>query len=99
MGVFFQTKYSFQRHISKFRSDLGSRNVTLSEVINFYSDDNGDFVAMIGRSLNLRKPFNFWVDLASYQRLIISKEQAGIERALGSTYFARGINCLCRYFN
>ncbi|KAH3825297.1 hypothetical protein DPMN_127170 [Dreissena polymorpha] len=54
---------------------------------------------MIGRSLNLRKPFNFWVDLASYQRLIISKEQAGIERALGSTYFARGINCLRRYFN
>ncbi|XP_052212377.1 receptor-type guanylate cyclase daf-11-like [Dreissena polymorpha] len=87
---FFQTKYSFQRHISEFRSDLVSRNVTLSEVINFYSDDNGDFVAMIGRSLNLRKPFNFWVDLASYQRLIISKEQAGIERALGSTYFARG---------
>ncbi|XP_052285337.1 speract receptor-like [Dreissena polymorpha] len=87
---FFQTKFSFQRHISEFRSYLNPRNVTLSEVINFYSDDNGAFIAMIGRSLNLRKPFAFWVDLASYQNLIISKEQAGIERALGSTFFARG---------
>ncbi|KAH3817449.1 hypothetical protein DPMN_118985 [Dreissena polymorpha] len=54
---------------------------------------------MIGRSLNLRKPFAFWVDLASYQNLIISKEQAGIERALGSTFFARGMNCLYCLFN
>ncbi|KAH3823394.1 hypothetical protein DPMN_125193 [Dreissena polymorpha] len=89
-SAFFQTKATFQRHISDFRSDLDPLNATLRQVINFYSDHIAIFIAMIGRSLNLRKPFNFWVELASYQNLILSKEQAGTERALGSTYFTRG---------
>ncbi|XP_052212358.1 uncharacterized protein LOC127831412 [Dreissena polymorpha] len=88
--AFFETKSSFQRHLIEFRSELDTRNVTLREVMDFYTADNAVFITMIGRSLNLRKPFNFWVDLASYQNLVISKEQAGIERALGSTYYARG---------
>ncbi|XP_052285331.1 speract receptor-like [Dreissena polymorpha] len=86
----FQTKVILQRRIRDFRSNLDPLNTNLKQVIEFYSEVNAAFIAMIGRSLNLRKPFNFWIDLVSYQKLMISKEQAGIERALGSTYFAQG---------
>ncbi|XP_052212261.1 uncharacterized protein LOC127831333 [Dreissena polymorpha] len=89
-NAFFQTKVTLQRRISDFRSDLNPLKTNQKQVIEFYSDVNAAFIALIGRSLNIRKPFNFWIDLVSYQKLIISNEQAGIERALGSTYFAQG---------
>ncbi|XP_052760910.1 uncharacterized protein LOC128203508 [Mya arenaria] len=86
----FDTKENFLQHIIEFREKLSPKNATLREVIGFYTDDNAAFIRMIGKSLNLEKPFEFWTDIVSYQMLIFSKEQAGIERALGSTYFARG---------
>ncbi|WAR14545.1 GCY17-like protein [Mya arenaria] len=85
----FDTKENFLQHIIEFREKLSPKNATLREVIGFYTDDNAAFIRMIGKSLNLEKPFEFWTDIVSYQMLIFSKEQAGIERALGSTYFAR----------
>ena len=65
-------------------------NATLEEVIGFYTQDNKVFIEMIGKSINFQKSVSYWTTLVAYQMLIMSKEQAGIERALGSTYFARG---------
>lgn len=87
---YFQSRASFHQTIIDFRADLNPKNISLKEVIGFYTDHNAIFIRMIAQSLNLKKPFYFWTDLTSYQMLIFSKEQAGIERALGSTYFARG---------
>ena len=86
----FKTRKAFQENINKFRTNLNPDNLTLRDVIDFYSEKNAEFIRMIGKSINMEKPFKFWTDLTAYQMLIFSKEQAGIERALGSTYFARG---------
>lgn len=87
---YFLSRDIFHTNIIDFRDNLNPKNITLKEVIGFYTEHNAVFIRMIARSLNQRKPFYFWTDLTSYQMLIFSKEQAGIERALGSTYFARG---------
>lgn len=87
---FFYSKNVFHDEIRSYRARLNPRNTTLKEVIDFYSIQNSVFIKMIGKSINMEKPFSFWTELAAYQMLIVSKEQAGIERALGSTYYARG---------
>jgi hypothetical protein len=84
------TRKAFQEDINIFRAEVKAKNLTLREVINFYTEKNAAFIRMIGKSINMEKAFKFWTDLTAYQMLIFSKEQAGIERALGSTYFARG---------
>lgn len=87
---YFLSRDTFQNAITNFRDNLDPNNITLKDAIGFYSGHNSIFISMIAQSLNLKKPFQFWTDLTSYQMLIFSKEQAGIERALGSTYYARG---------
>lgn len=86
----FETRERFHEQVKEFRLDLNPRNATLRQVIDFYTSKNAVFIRMIGRSINMKKRFQFWTELTAYQMLIFSKEQAGIERALGSTYFARG---------
>ena len=90
-SVEFSSREEFHNEIIYFRDQLDPKNISLTKAIGFYTDRNTIFINMIARSLNLKKPFSFWTDITSYQMLIFSKEQAGIERALGSTYFARGL--------
>lgn len=87
---YFSSRERFHKTIIDFRNDLDPKNISVQNVIGFYTDHNAVFIRMIAKSLNLKQSFPFWTDLTSYQMLIFSKEQAGIERALGSTYFARG---------
>lgn len=84
------TRAKFHEKIRQFRSNLNPRNATLRQIVDFYTDNNAIFISMIGKSINMKKKFTFWTDLTAYQMLSFSKEQAGIERALGSTLFARG---------
>ena len=88
----FGSREQYHEAIREFRSNLDPYNATLREVIGFYTQDNRVFIEMIGKSINVEKSVSYWTSLVAYQMLIMSKEQAGIERALGSTYFARGKN-------
>lgn len=86
----FASKEVFRNSINEFRDKLDPLIITLKDVIDFYTADSTFFIDLVSNSLNLQRPFPYWAELVSYQMLIYSKEQAGIERALGSTYFARG---------
>ena len=86
----FESHDAYHEAIRKFRADLQPENATLVQVIGFYTRDNKVFIEMIGKSINFQKSVSYWTNLVAYQMIIMSKEQAGIERALGSTYFARG---------
>ena len=94
---FFMSRGAFREKIQEFRDTLDPQNATLKEVISFYTDHNAVFIDMIAESINSASEVPFWTDEVAYQMCIISKEQAGIERALGSTYFARGKLCLYMY--
>lgn len=88
--VSFKSRDHFQAYISTFRDNLDPQNVSLRQAVKFYTDINAMFIKMIAKSINIANRFEFWTELTAYQMLIISKEQAGIERAIGSTYYARG---------
>ncbi|XP_045216941.2 adenylate cyclase, aggregation specific-like [Mercenaria mercenaria] len=84
------SKLQLSEYISNFRSDLHPINTTLKEVIEFYTEINADFIAKMADFINIKRPVSFWTELAAYILITSSKEESGIERALGSTYFARG---------
>ena len=86
----FESREQYHAAIRHFRSNLDPHNATLRTVVGFYTRDNRVFIEMIGKSINVDKSVSYWTSLVAYQMLIMSKEQAGIERALGSTYYARG---------
>ena len=86
----FLSREQYHEAIREFRLALDPNNATLKDVIGFYTRDNKVFIEMIGKSINVEKSVSYWTSLVAYQMLIMSKEQAGIERALGSTYYARG---------
>ncbi|MEW8546847.1 MAG: nitrate- and nitrite sensing domain-containing protein [Candidatus Thiodiazotropha sp.] len=86
----FSSREEYHEAIQDFRLALDPTNETLTNVIGCYSRDNKVFIEMIGKSINVEKSVSYWTSLVAYQMLIMSKEQAGIERALGSTYYARG---------
>ncbi|XP_059167161.1 atrial natriuretic peptide receptor 1-like [Physella acuta] len=65
-------------------------NVTVPEVIKFYSDDNNVILKWVGQFIQHSKSGDLWKTLIGYYMLILSKEQAGAERALGSTFYALG---------
>ncbi|KAH9514180.1 hypothetical protein Btru_030477 [Bulinus truncatus] len=90
--TYFQSADDYHGRIKDFRSLVLSSsvpNVTIPQVIKFYSDDNAVIVRWVGQFIQHSKSGDLWKTLVGYYMLILSKEQAGVERALGSTYYAK----------
>ncbi|XP_055957382.1 atrial natriuretic peptide receptor 2 [Patella vulgata] len=64
-------------------------NQTIQSVIDFYTVKNTLLIKWTGASIR-KANGHVWRQSVGYHLLILSKEQAGIERALGSTFFAKG---------
>jgi hypothetical protein len=86
----FKTSRSLHDYISAHRSTLDPTNATSSTEINFYTAIIGQIIDWMADAVQHAKSGDLWRTLVAYHLLIIAKEQAGIERALGSTFFARG---------
>ncbi|KAK3583867.1 hypothetical protein CHS0354_022917 [Potamilus streckersoni] len=82
----FTSKMTFHDHIKNFRHLLDHSNLTVFDVVEFYSKDNEIFLYWIGDTVRHVQKVAFWTHLVTYHMLIVSKEQAGIERALGSAF-------------
>lgn len=80
----------FLEHITTFRNDLDPENTTVREVIEFYTDINTVLISKMEEFVKMESQYHLWTELIAYELLILSIEEVGIERALGSTYFARG---------
>nr|KAI8731826.1 CAGuanylate cyclase 32E; Guanylate cyclase soluble subunit beta-2; Receptor-type guanylate cyclase gcy-19; Head-specific guanylate cyclase; Retinal guanylyl cyclase 2; Heat-stable enterotoxin receptor; Olfactory guanylyl cyclase GC-D; Atrial natriuretic peptide receptor 2; Receptor-type guanylate cyclase gcy-9; Receptor-type guanylate cyclase Gyc76C; Receptor-type guanylate cyclase gcy-18; Receptor-type guanylate cyclase gcy-28; Speract receptor; Receptor-type guanylate cyclase gcy-29; Receptor- len=90
---YFQSVESFHARLRDFRNQVLSTtvpNMTVPQVIKFYSDDNAIIVRWVGQVIQHSKSGDLWKTLVGYYMLILSKEQAGVERALGSTFYAKG---------
>lgn len=77
-------------HITTFRNDLDPENTTVREVVEFYTDINNVLISKMAEFVKMESQYHLWTDLTAYELLILSSEEVGIERALGSTYYARG---------
>lgn len=87
---FFQSRESYRVHLTDYRNNLNSLNETIRGVIDFYSADINLMIGWVGSTVKDSQSESAWQDLTAYHMLLLSKEQAGIERALGSTFYARG---------
>ncbi|KAK3583865.1 hypothetical protein CHS0354_022915 [Potamilus streckersoni] len=87
---YFMSKTSFHDHIKNFRHLLDHSNLTVFDAVEFYSKDNEIFIYWIGNAVRHVQKVAFWTHLVTYHMLIVSKEQTGIERALGSAFHVQG---------
>ncbi|KAL3861778.1 hypothetical protein ACJMK2_007799 [Sinanodonta woodiana] len=86
----FTSKTTFHDHIKKFRLLMAHSNLTVFDVVEFYSRDNELFLYWIGNTVRQVQHVAFWIQMVTYHMLVVSTEQAGIERALGSAFHVQG---------
>ncbi|CAH1773883.1 unnamed protein product [Owenia fusiformis] len=87
----FKNVKALQSYIQGFRIRVTiDKNVTISDIIVFYSKIIDELLKWVGISVNATNDAPIWKTLVAYHMLVLSKEQTGVERALGSSYFAAG---------
>ncbi|XP_050413461.1 atrial natriuretic peptide receptor 2-like [Patella vulgata] len=80
----------YREHIYNFRQTLNTPVLTVDEAIEFYSSDVDIFISWTAKSIQKSRSGTMWPVLVGYHLLMLAKEQAGIERARGSTFFSKG---------
>ena len=89
-GVDFSSRAKFLEGIEEFRRTLDSTNLTIIRVLGFYSGVNEKLMDWMVVGILTSSSENLWAALVSFHMLIVAKEQAGVERALGGTFFTDG---------
>ncbi|XP_022096565.1 uncharacterized protein LOC110982468 [Acanthaster planci] len=90
---FFESKELYKDHLERFRRTVTSAitNVTLVEVITFYTNDIDVITGWLLQAVqSYDHAGGLWSKLISYQLLLLAKENAGKERAIGGTFYSRG---------
>jgi methyl-accepting chemotaxis protein len=71
------------------RRAVSGLSVSQGEAIAYYTGTNAQMIDIIGQTAILATNVEMSVRLGAYQSLILGKERAGIERAIGNGAFAR----------
>ena len=87
---YFQSKRSFQNYLTRHRNELELLNQTLYDEILFYSGSIKVFVRWLYDAIKESEYGTIWKTLVAYQKVVVAKEDIGVERALGSAYFSLG---------
>ena len=74
---------------SEIRARVTSQNIKTAEAIGFYTQTNTLLLNLIGSITQLSNSSEVSQDIISYMNFLLSKERAGIERAVGANTFAR----------
>jgi hypothetical protein len=88
-----QDREVFHHFIKKHREQLRHDTTTVEKEIEFYAELINEMIGWI--SSNVREaPIGYiWKSLVAYHMLLLSKEQAGVERALGGVFYTQGKGC------
>jgi hypothetical protein len=89
-GPEFVTQEALQNSIRDFRNLVTHLNVTVPQNVAFYTNYVTIMIKWLADAIQMSQSGTLWPTLVAYHMLIISKEQAGLERALGSTFYAQG---------
>ena len=76
-------------NLDTIRSQVSAQSIAAGKAIGYYTKMNGLFLNVIGSSIALSHSANLTQKLTAYTNFLLSKERAGIERAVGSNTFAR----------
>ncbi len=75
--------------LENIRSNVSSQSISTAKAIAFYTKLNGLFLNIIGSSIQLSQNSVLTQELTAYTNFLLSKERAGIERAVGANTFGR----------
>ena len=91
-GIRSQSPVNYHGMIREFRLRLSDRDETVSihQTIDFYSKIIASLIGTLSENLRRNAASTAWSEYVAYHMLTLSKEEAGIERALGCTYFTQG---------
>ncbi|CAC5382252.1 Guanylate cyclase 32E,Guanylate cyclase soluble subunit beta-2,Head-specific guanylate cyclase,Retinal guanylyl cyclase 2,Heat-stable enterotoxin receptor,Olfactory guanylyl cyclase GC-D,Atrial natriuretic peptide receptor 2,Receptor-type guanylate cyclase gcy-9,Receptor-type guanylate cyclase Gyc76C,Receptor-type guanylate cyclase gcy-27,Receptor-type guanylate cyclase gcy-18,Receptor-type guanylate cyclase gcy-28,Speract receptor,Receptor-type guanylate cyclase gcy-29,Receptor-type guanylate cyclase gcy- len=89
---YFRSKNTYFQRLREYRNTFDSLNKSSSEVIRFYSNDTDVILAWLGSVITNAKYVTGtrWQPLIAYHMILLSKEQAGMERALGGVFYEKG---------
>lgn len=90
LGDKFLTKDTLMSSLVSFRDAVDMRNVTVTATLMFYSQLNEQLLALMVSWMLKSFSVSLGSQLVAYNMLIVSKEQAGMERALGSSFYLQG---------
>ena len=86
----FQSKANLLSFISQHRASLNPAHVDLYEEIGFYSRITEEFLKWLVENIKGSGSGSTWKTLVAYQKITRCKEDIGVERAYGTTFFATG---------
>jgi len=75
--------------LSQIRSNVSTLNIEVNDALKYYTSLNKSFLDFIQITAKLSTDVNESRDLTAFYNFLMSKERAGIERAVGSNTFAR----------
>ena len=86
----FWSKANMLSYISQHRASLNPAHVDLFEEIDFYSKITSTFLAWLVDNIKGSGSGSTWKTLVAYQKITQCKEDIGVERAYGTTFYATG---------
>ncbi|AXX92300.1 hypothetical protein CPU12_08965 [Malaciobacter molluscorum LMG 25693] len=78
------------KKLENIRSLIDNFNINTKEAISYYTKINSNLLDFVARTSSLSTNSKITKDILSYYNLLMAKERAGIERAVGANTFSRG---------
>ncbi|XP_021350381.1 uncharacterized protein LOC110448450 [Mizuhopecten yessoensis] len=87
---YFKSKNAYFSRIQEYRQLVVANNVTRKEVIKFYSDIIASIIRCLAKCASLSMSGELWRTMVAYHMLLLATDAVGVERALGSSFYAEG---------
>ncbi|XP_078588916.1 uncharacterized protein LOC144869445 [Branchiostoma floridae x Branchiostoma japonicum] len=86
----FQSLGNLRSYIREHRGRLSVNHTTVEEQLKFYTDINAFFISRLGTTVRKVDTSQVWTNVVAYHMIVMSEEYTGLERAMGSVFYARG---------
>ena len=88
--VMFLSKRNFEFYLREHRRLINTNSFSIHDEISFYSGSIETMITWLYNTITESKFSIVWKILVAYQKLASAKENLGVERALGTMFFAKG---------
>ncbi|XP_078697286.1 uncharacterized protein LOC144925231 [Branchiostoma floridae x Branchiostoma belcheri] len=86
----FRSGENLHAYLREHRKKLLENQTSVEEQIQFYTDINTFLISHLGQTVRKADSSHVWMKAIAYHMIILSQEYAGLERAIGSIFFAKG---------
>ncbi|XP_072015043.1 uncharacterized protein [Amphiura filiformis] len=89
--AYFENKETFQNHLQQYRDHMNPNSTNLHDNMAFYTEAINEIIRWFDFSdIDVKTSHTIWSKLVDYELLVMAKEHNGVQRALGSSFYAMG---------